>query len=66
MGLVSTLKSDTGLLIISILLGIAVASLFQKRCNSDSCAIVTLDPHFNSNEIIKRNDKCFKYQKVYS
>ena len=49
--------------IISILLGIGLASLFRKVCNDRSCLIFK-GANINkiNNQIFKYNNKCYKYK----
>lgn len=52
-------KSESGIKLFSILLGLGVAGLFKMSCDSRSC-IVFKGPEFNDdNKIIKYNDKCY-------
>lgn len=56
------LYTDVGKNIISILLGIGLASLFQKVCRDKGCIIFTgpiISDH--DGKIIKHDGKCFKY-----
>ena len=52
-------KSETGIKLFSVMLGLGVAGLFKMSCDSRSC-IVFKGPEFNDdNKIIKYNDKCY-------
>ena len=57
------LKTPTGRVILSVLWGIGLASLFRKACQGSNCIIIK-GP--NPNEISKKtfiNDgKCFQFQ----
>ncbi len=55
-------KSETGVKLFSIKLGLGVAGLFKMSCDSRSC-IVFKGPEFNDdNKIVKYNDKCYSVQ----
>lgn len=56
------LYTDVGRNIISVLLGIGLASLFQKVCKDKSCLVFT-SPIISDidGKIIKHGDRCFKY-----
>jgi hypothetical protein len=54
------LNSDTGKIIISALLGLGLATLFQRVCNDKNCII------FNGPVITEIDDKIYKYgEKCY-
>ena len=56
------LYTDVGRNLISVLLGIGLASLFQKVCKDKSCLVFT-GPIISDvdGKIIKHGEKCFKY-----
>lgn len=56
------LYTDVGRNIISVLLGIGLASLFQKVCKDKSCIIFT-SPIISDidGKIIQHGKKCYKY-----
>ena len=56
------LYTDVGRNIISVLLGIGLASLFQKVCRDKSCLVFT-GPIISDvdGKIIKHGEKCYKY-----
>ena len=58
------LKSEIGINLISILLGIGLAALLQKKCNSSNCIIINTPPEFNPNNKERINDKCYNFEKV--
>lgn len=68
MSLVKLLDDSNAMLLVSILLGLGLAALFQKKCNSDKCAIINIDPKFDINQIERRIEnngtKCYKYNKI--
>ena len=60
--LVNSMKTETGKCFVSIILGIGLATLFRKSCESRNCMVFRSPPF----EEIKRNvyrhdDKCFKF-----
>lgn len=57
------LNTPTGQILISILLGLGLATLFQKTCTDDKC-IVFNGPVIEDIEdkTFKHNDKCYKYK----
>lgn len=59
------LNTSLGKIIISILLGIGLATLFRKVCKDKNC-IVFNGPVINEFEgkIYKHGDKCYKYSLV--
>lgn len=61
------LNSQTGSVIISIILGLGLAALFRKACKDNNC-IVIKGP--NSEEVnkffYKIEDNCYKYSPVFT
>jgi hypothetical protein len=53
------ISSRSGVIIMSIILGLGLSSLFRMSCNSRSC-IVYGAPDFSEKKIIKYNNKCYK------
>ena len=54
------LNSNTGSIIISIVLGLGIAALFKKSCEGGKC-IVFQAPKDISNKIYKQDSKCIKF-----
>jgi len=55
-------NTDTGKTIISILLGLGLATLFRKDCEGNSCLdFKAPDLEDIKKKIFKYGDKCFKY-----
>lgn len=56
------IHSDIGRIIISILLGLGLATLFRKVCNDRSC-IIFKAPQLNKikGQIFKFGKKCYKF-----
>lgn len=52
------LKSDTGVLIASAILGLGIAGLFKMSCDSRSC-IIYQGPDFSEKKVVKVNDTCY-------
>ena len=59
----SLVESNEGRIIISLLLGFGLATLFRKVCKDKSC-IVIKGPKMSDvqNNYYKINDKCYKYE----
>lgn len=58
-------KSETGMKIISIIMGLGIAGLFKMSCDSRSC-IVYKGPDMSKKKQIKYNNKCYKATEVIS
>ena len=57
--------TETGKLIMSILLGLGLASLFRNVCKNKNCIIFHAPPLENfKDKIFKSNGKCVKYVSV--
>jgi len=55
-------KNDKGIMIVSIILGLGIASLFKKTCVGDGCIIIKTLPVSDIQEKTYRFDnKCYKY-----
>ena len=55
-------KSKTGIRLLSIMLGLAVAGLFKMSCDSRSC-IVYKGPKFEEDKkMVKYNKDCYKVE----
>jgi len=52
------LKSETGALIASLVLGLGIAGLFKMSCDSRSC-IIYQGPDFSEKKMVKVNGKCY-------
>lgn len=57
------LYSEFGRIIISIILGLGLATLFRKACNDRNC-MVFKGPELDNirGKIFKYNKKCYKYK----
>lgn len=62
MNLKSILHSKNGRILMSILLGIGISSLFRKACKERNC-LVFKAPAFDKikDKTFKFDDKCYKY-----
>jgi hypothetical protein len=62
MNLTRLIYSDVGRYIISILLGLGLATLFRKVCNERNC-MVFRGPALNKvkGQVFKFNDKCYQF-----
>ena len=57
------LEDNTGRIIISIILGLGLASLFKKVCHGRNCIVIKgPKPKELDNQIYKYEDKCYKYK----
>jgi hypothetical protein len=58
-------KSNTGKYVVSILLGLGLATIFRKVCKDNECIIFNA-PDLNEveNKIYKQDGKCYKYDLV--
>lgn len=58
----SFINSGKGKIILSILLGFGIATLFRKACKDRNCLVFNA-PHMSKikNKIFGFNDKCYKY-----
>jgi len=58
-------KSNTGKYIVSILLGLGLATIFREVCKDNECIIFNA-PDLNEveNKIYKQDGKCYKYNLV--
>jgi hypothetical protein len=57
------LSSNTGKYIISILLGIGLASLFRSVCKDKNCILFYIPPLTEiNNQVYQFNDKCYSYE----
>ena len=52
------LKSDRGVFLFSIILGLGFAGLFKMSCDSRSCLIYKA-PDLNSKKQVKVNEQCY-------
>ena len=56
--------SNTGKIIMSILLGLGLATFFRAVCNGKNCKIVRSPPVDDlENQIYKFDDACYKFEK---
>jgi len=57
--------TKTGKILMSILLGFGLASLFRKMCKDKDCIILNAPPLDKiENHIYKENDKCYKFNAI--
>ena len=58
-------KSNTGKYVVSILLGLGLATIFREACKDNNCIIFNA-PDLNEveNKIYKQDGKCYKYNLV--
>lgn len=59
------LYSDFGKAIISILLGLGIATLFRKVCKDRSCLVFRAAPiNKIKDQVFKYNNKCYKFKET--
>lgn len=56
------INTDSGRKIMSIILGIGLASLFRKSCQGRNCIVFKPPPKEDADKVYKYNGKCFKYE----
>ncbi len=57
------LNSRTGIIFVSIILGLALASLFKKSCIDGNCKIIKGPPLKQvEGKVFTFDDKCYKYK----
>jgi hypothetical protein len=62
MGIGKFVHTETGKLIMSVLLGFGLASIFRTVCKDKDCLIFHAPPLDNfKDKIYKTGDKCYKY-----
>ena len=56
------INSDTGKYLMSILLGLGLATLFRQVCKGDNCVRYVAAPMSEiKNQVFKYNEKCYQY-----
>ena len=53
------LTSDSGVFLLSVILGLGLACMFKMSCDSNNC-IVHKAPDYSEKKIIRYNDKCYE------
>lgn len=51
--------NESGKMILSILLGLGLATIFKMSCDNRSCILYKV-PDFSDKKLMKYNDKCFE------
>ena len=51
--------SRTGIIVLSVILGLGLSCVFKISCDSANCTIFK-GPDFNEKKIIKYNNKCYE------
>ena len=65
MELTKFVKSNTGKYMMSIILGIGLATFFRTVCNGKNCIIYKAPPLEEiENKIYKFDNKCYKFEKT--
>lgn len=66
MDLLRLLYTETGSILVSIILGLGLAALFRKACTDNKCIIVKGPNHDDLEKYhFKMNDVCYKYKPVF-
>lgn len=61
------LSSRTGRILVSIILGLGLASLFRKVCNGRNCIVIRgPKPAEMNNNIYQIDNECYKYKTILS
>jgi hypothetical protein len=56
-------KNKNGIIVVSIILGLGLASIFKKTCVGDGCIIIkSLPPDEVQANTYRHDDKCYKYK----
>lgn len=59
------LENKIGKIIISIILGLGLSSIFRKVCSNNNCIVIKgPDPDKIVGQIFRYDNKCFKYKPV--
>ena len=63
MNLLNAMKTNFGRNLISLIIGVGIASLFRKSCEGSNC-MVFKGPEFDkvNKKIYKFNNKCYKFK----
>lgn len=57
------LESSTGVIIMSIIWGLGLATIFHKQCRGSGCRIIKgPNPYMIPKEVYTHKSKCFRYQ----
>ena len=61
----SILSDKMGSIIISVIIGLGIASMFRKVCKDRNCIVIRgVSPKKIKNKVFEWNDKCYKYRPV--
>lgn len=56
------MQSDAGAILVSILLGMGLAALFQRACSGASCVVLRApNPNEVAKHVYKVQEDCYKY-----
>jgi hypothetical protein len=59
------INSENGGIIVSIILGLGLATLFRKVCEGNKCILIKgPEQHEVDDHVYKINNDCFKYEPV--
>jgi hypothetical protein len=67
MGLKEMMHTDTGSIVISVILGLGLACLFRKACTDNKCVIIK-GPNIKEVEskVYKIRDSCYRYETEFA
>ena len=61
--ILNILNTEFGIIITSMMLGLALASLFRKTCRDNNCVIIKGPPYKDiENKIFSFDSKCYTYK----
>ena len=65
MSVLNILETEKGQIIVSVILGLGLASLFRKVCTEGNCVVIQGPPLDEvENKIFKQDSKCYRYKAV--
>jgi len=63
MNLIDLIQTEVGKVLVSVILGLGLATLFRKSCKHKNC-LVFVPPEMDTlkDDVYSYNGKCYKYQ----
>lgn len=52
--------SETGKIVMSILLGLGLATIFKRACKGRNCIVYKIPKDMNDDDIYKQDGKCYR------
>lgn len=63
MNLIDLIQTEVGKVLVSVILGLGLATLFRKSCKNKNCLVfVPPDMDTLKDDVYSYNGKCYKYQ----